>query len=822
MHCAKRTMKLLRSWADTAAIAVVVLLLLAGSPLLRAQSAFTLRGTVRSASTLEPIRFVTVEVVQTRQRVMTDRSGGFVLRIPRTRLDTIETQNLRIAITCIGYRRDTINVAIADTSLSITMQEQSLLGREIVVRAEDPAVAIMRKVIKRKAWQRDRLRTYSYTLYTKFVAATDTATALRSSGRGDTTVNSILESFSRGYVLLPDKFHNEIFQKRQSANVPPEANFVSFGTNLNIYDESVSIIGEEIASPLALDAVEIYDYQLLTSQDDDTVQIRVRPRSSLRRGFVGTMYVDQRHDVPLEVQLTPNEAVNLPFDAKLTYRQNLMVVDSMIVPEALSITSTLEANILYVVAPRLDIDIETFCYDYVINAQFDESVFDRRRVETTQDASSFDSLYWQSNLRLPLRPEEERAYRDIEMMIENPDSLQNSMFQQILGPVSRFLQSLGRRPFTGFDDIFRYNLVHGPYLGIGLRTRPDTVLLLSGTLGYGLSDKRMYGNIGASWFLDDVQRWSVDLTLGRLLTRRDDPNIVRLPLITFTSFLSGSDYGDYYLSTGYSTALSYTWGQLQFARNDYWTRPNTLRLTYLNAIDQSVSQSTQWSVFGPAPTQRPNPAISDGRMSSLSMDLFLSYSPLRRVSRTGMALTLEGADKATLGGDFSFVRASWMGMARIRTLPLWTLDVSANVRWGWGEIPAQRFASSETGIGAVVFGSAFRGMRIKEFYGDRLVSLQMSHSFGEVIPGLLRIPNIASFGIEFLLFGGVQWTGFSEPTRAAYAPLLPTTDATADRTYFEVGVGINRILLFFRLDVNARLSQRDVPQLRLTLTNATF
>lgn len=812
----------MRSLADVVRFLELLVMIIAASATFWAQTDVTIKGTVRSAASGEALRFVTVSELTTRSRVMTDRSGIFTLRFSTARLDSLGAPLLRVALSCIGYRRDTLVVAVRDTTLVIELQEQGLQKAEVVVRAEDPAITIMRSVIERKRRQLERLRSYTYTLYTKFIATTDTTTAMRSSGRGDTTVNSILESFSRGYVELPDKYHNEIFQRRQTANVPPEANFVSFGTNLNIFDEAVTIVGEEIASPLAMNAIDVYAYRLVSSLDDDTVQIDVRPQSSLQRGFTGSIFVDQRRAVPLEVRLKPNAAVNLPFDARLTYRQNLMVIDSMVVPEALSITSTLQADILYVVSPRLDIDIETFCYDYTINSQIDESVFDRRRVETAPDATSFDSLYWQSNLRLPLRPEEERAYREIEMILENPDSLQNSMFEQILGPVTRFLQRLGRRPFTGFDDIFRYNLVHGPYLGIGLRTRPDTVLLLSGTLGYGLSDRRIYGNFGASWFLDDVQRWNVDMTLGRMLARRDDPNIVRLPLVTFTSLLSGSDYGDYYLSTGFSTALAYTWGQLQFVRNDMWTRPNTLRLTYLNSIDQSVSQSTQWSVFGPPSTPRSNPAITDGRLSSLAMDLFLSYSPLRRVSRTGMALTMEGADRSVLGGDFSFLRASWMGMARIRTLPLWTLDVSANVRWGWGEIPAQRFASSETGIGAIALGSVFRGMRIKEFYGDRLVSLQMSHSFGEVIPGLFRIPNIASFGIEFLLFGGVQWTGFSEATRTAYAPLLPTTDATADRTYFEVGMGINRLLLFFRLDVNARLSQRDVPQVRLTLTNATF
>lgn len=787
-----------------------------------AQDVVTIRGIVRAISSQEALRFVTVSVPVTRTRVLTDRKGAFTLRIPRTTIDSLRLSTLQLVLSCIGYRRDTIYLPCTDTILSLQLQEQALTGAEIVVSAEDPAVPIMRRVLQRRQQQLERLSTYTYTLYTKFVAKTDTATAMRSSGSGDTTVNSILESFSRGYVKLPDQYHNEIFQKRQTANVPPEANFVSFGTNLNIYDENVTILGEEILSPFASDALDAYDYRLVSSQDDDTVKIEVRPMSALRRSFIGTIYIDQRLNVPLEVDVRPNDAVNLPFSAQLAYRQNFMMIDSMIVPEALSISSTLEANILFVIAPRLDIDIETFCYDYVINPELPDGIFDRRRVETASNAADFDSTYWQTNLRLPLTPQEQRAYQDIQMILENPDSLQNSMFEQILGPVSRFLQRLARRPFTGFEDIFRFNTIHGAYLGIGVRDRPDTALLVTASLGYGFADQRFYGQGSSTLFLDHAQRWSIDVSGGRILQRRDDPTIVRTSLITATSLLFGGDYGDYYLTSGYTVGGSYSWGQLQFVRNDFWTRPNQLRFAFANTHDETVQQATRWSLFRASGTQRTNPEIADGMMRSLRGELFLSYSPLRRVARTGMAASIEAADSKLLGGDFDFVRATWLGTIRLRPLPLWTLDVTSNVVWGWGAIPPQRFVSSESGIGALVVGSAFRGMGIKEFYGDRLVALQFSQNFGEVAPGLLRIPNVASLGIEFLLFGGVLWTSFSEQTMAAYQPQLPQTDQTPDRTYVELGVGVNRLLLFFRVDVNARFSQRDIPQLRFTITNATF
>ncbi len=116
----------------------------------------------------------------------------------------------------------------------------------------------------------------------------------------------------------------------------------------------------------------------------------------------------------------------------------------------------------------------------------------------------------------------------------------------------------------------------------------------------------------------------------------------------------------------------------------------------------------------------------------------------------------------------------------------------------------------------------FRGMGVKEFYGDRYAAISLEHNFGEVIPGVLRIPNIASFGIEFILLGRAGWSAFSEQTRLYTSTTLPSTNITGDRYYYEAGLGLNRVLLFFRVDLSARLSQVEKPKFFFTVSGATF
>lgn len=781
-------------------------------------SLVTMRGIILDAGSGDELRFVTIRVDGMRLGTVSSKGGAFLLRIPSG------ADSVTLTYSLIGYRTQQVRLPLENARLTVRLTEEPLRAREVVVVAEDPAIRIMRKVLARKAAQNDTIRRYTYLLYSKFVAITDTATASRSSGRGDTTVFSILESFSKGYVERPDRSFNEIIQRRQTANIPAQANFVTFGTNLNVYDDVVNILDQEIASPFAADAIDVYDFTLMSNEEDSIVRIDVEPKSSARRGFTGSIFVNTLRYVPVEVRLLPNRAVNLPFDAALSYRQTFTELGgAALMPEALSIASSMKADILFLLSPRLDITIENFCYDYDLRAVFDDDVFDRRRVEASSEADSFDSTFWRTHVKIPLRREEELAYEEIRLVQENPDSLMTTTFlDRYIGPVTRTIARLGRSPFTGFDDVFRYNRIHGAYVGAGIRVRPDTIVEVLALGGYGVDDRRLYGTLGATLFVDDRQRWSIDGSVSRRLQRRDNPFAVRNTLITLTSLLFNNDYGDYYYATGWEAGLSYGWGQLRFIRNDVYERPSRLRVFVRSERQETARQRSGFSIFNRDATVRDNPAIFGGNMQTLGGDLYLSYNPQRNLSRTGLGISGELSEPSILPSDFRFRWLEVHALARIATMPLWTLDVSLNAGWSDGDVPPQRFFSLESAVSGIVSGSAFRGVRVKEFYGDRYVSLALAHNFGEVIPGLLRIPNVASFGIEFIAMGSIGWTAFRDRTLAYTGTTLNTTNNTAEKLYYEVGLGINRILLLLRFDISARISQRASPQFFFTLTMATF
>lgn len=772
-------------------------------------------GRVVDSGTGEPLRFVTIRLLGSGRvpSTISDREGRFVLPMPRE-----HRAAARIVASLIGYRSDTVACSAGDTAIEIRLEESALRTPEVVVTSEDPAVQIMREVLKRKQQQLASLQQYSHMLYTKLVITTDTTTAMRSSGRGDTSVFSILETYSRGYVELPDRFFNEIIQRRQTANIPPQANIVAIGTTLNTYDDELTVIGERMLTPFSEDALDDYHFVLETSAEDSVVRIRATARTDRLKALQGTLFINRIEHRPLEVRLVPTPAVNLPFDASLTVRQTFTVADSIVVPEALWLSSSLTASVLFVFAPRLDVELTTFCYDYDVRTPFSTDVFDQRRVEALSSAETFDSVFWDVNEKLPLRREEVRAYQEIQLLRDNPDSAGSTLLEGIFGELAVLANRLNREPFSTTDDVFRYNRIHGAYLGMGLWFRPDTAVELRFRAGYGVQDQRWYGFAGGRYFLDRSQLWSVDANLYSELVRRDNPFGVRRSLITATTLLFGNDYGDYYYADGWEAAASYAWGQLRFIQNGRFGRPNSIRAFVRSERHATAGSHDVWSAFGRSTTARDNPAVEDRSLSTMGVELFLHDRPERRISRTGLSLAAETA----IPGEPSFSRLDATGFFRVPTLPLFTLDVQGSIGWTWGDVPPQKFFSLESAVSGIAVGSAFRVMQVKEFYGDRYAALSVSHNWGEVIPGLLRIPNVASFGIEFITFGSVGWTQFSPRTLARTATTLPSTATTRQGAYYEVGLGINRLLLFFRTDVNVRLSQVDQPQWRLTITGATF
>jgi len=782
-------------------------------------------GTIRDSSSGDIMGFVTVKIKNIQTGTFSNSRGYFELNLfPGT---------YQISFSFVGYKTENKEVIIDDKNvyLEVFLKPSSVELPQIEVIAEDPGARLMRKVIKKKQEKMDSLKTYSYSLYTKFVASTDTLTAGRTDRPADTTIVSIFESYSLGYFKKPDLYYNEIIQRRQSANVPPQANYVAYGTNLNAFDDYVNILNEEIATPFHPDALDFYDFTLVGELEDSEKKIekiRAQPISNFRKLFDGYVYIDAEKLGPVLVDLIPNKAVKLPFDAKLSYYQTFEDVgNGFFLPKGLRIFSSLQADLFWILSPRLDIKIETSAFDYKVNIPLDNSLFSRRRVEINDFANKFDTAFWNDNIIIPLRIEELQAYQAIQSLRDNPDSLEGTnVLEKIFGPVVNFIAQFTRPPFTGLEDVIRYNRVNGFTLGAGLKFRPFERGELSLYTAYPFSSNIpiLEGNI--KFFLDKNELNSFNFSAYKTLSRIDNPNIVKYPAITILSLLSKNDYGDYYYRNGFEFSAGTSWGQLRFLRREVFVRPSSFNVFFRYEEHKTAYNNTNFAIFNSKSSFRDNPQIIEGLNSSLGFEFNLNFHPYRRLTNLGFHLHTEHSNPKILGSDFNFTRIYSSFNVRTRTLPLWRLDLRLSGGLITGEAPPQKFFSLESAVSNFATESAFRGLLVKEFYGDKYIAMSMEHNFGEIIPGVFRIPNIASFGIEFITLANIGWTDFSEKTRhylESYNIKLPnSTSQTSDGLYFEAGIALNRLLLFLRFDLVARFSQTSKPKLMFSISGAQW
>lgn len=788
-------------------------------------SVFTFSGVVYEAESGNPLRSVTVRVANLDIGKYTDKDGKFSLKIPEGKYSVL--------FSMVGKKTEIVDIElnkhISDYKVILSINP-SMTG-DVLVIAETAAERLMRKTIEKKLTVRDSVKTYTYTLYTKFVASSDTTFAGRKDNETDTTILSIFESYSKGYHKSPDLYYNEIIQRRQSANVPPQANFVTFGTMINAFEDYVRLVGDDVATPFHKNALDFYDFTIdenyENDKDNSIAKIFAIPKSSQRKQFTGFVILDTNKLIPKHVELTPNIAVKLPFEAVLFYKQSFDIIDNkFVVPSYLNIYSSIDAGFLWVIKPRVDIKIETFAYDYEFNKEIPQRYFNRRRVDASKNADKFDTLFWKMNEVVPLTSDEVYAYDAIIRVRENPDSaLTEGFFGTYFRPINQQLAKLARPPFTGWPDIFAYNRVHGAYLGIGIRNDFTDYNEAYVKFGYGFADKRPYGSVQIKQFFEEDRMFAVNAEVFHNLKRSDNPFVIRNEAITLTSLLFNNDYGDYYYSEGIKIGIEAGLGQLRFIRRNVFDRPNTFKIYFLNEKQQTATINTEYSIFNRNALFRANPEIIEGTENSIGFELNYRFSPERRLSNFGFGITGLISNPSIIQSDFSYQRYTATLNLRTKTLPLWRIDMRLSGGIGIGDLPPQRYFSLESAVSGFA-GSSFRGMQVKEFYGDRFASLAFEHNFGEIIPGVLRIPNVASFGLEFILFGNIGYSEFTDNsvfTESGKAELFnKQTAITSDNFYYEAGFSINQILIFLRFDASARVSQRDVPRFYFTLSAASF
>ena len=347
--------------------------------------------------------------------------------------------------------------------------------------------------------------------------------------------------------------------------------------------------------------------------------------------------------------------------------------------------------------------------------------------------------------------------------------------------------------------IFRYNRVEGLFLGLGSEKKfywdGRKNFNSYGSVGWGIRSHTWRGNLGIARQFplrtdegDELLEIGVE---GYTLTDSKDQWIIGVNENTGAAILIHEDFRDYFERNGYSGHVAY------YSQNDYLK--TELKIAYRFDKYASLTNNTEWSLFGGNKLFRTNPSIEDGKMRSL----FASggVSTVSKVSRGPEGWSVYGTYEygpRSFGGDFNFDKY----MLDIRRFqPLSSYDnVNLRVRVGTsdGRLPLQK-TFDLGGLGTL---NAFP---YKSESGDRMILLNAEYIVnGNFLDDLDFWPTWLFRNVNLLVFTDA---GFVRNALSGSGPTEGFEKITWGEFRNDVGAGFSnrsgsfRIGLAWRTDV---------------------
>ncbi len=746
---------------------------------------FTVSGKVSDSKTGQPLAAANVRVAGTAKGTITNLDGSYLITLP--------AGNHTLIYSYIGYRTASLDISLnRSVSRSIGLEPAEILLPEVVSIAEDPAYEIIRRAIKKKHEWAKLLHSYEFKAFT------------RQTFYRDTSIAGITESYTNGFWQQGDTLREVVTQKRETKNLPEMQMLASVGEIVNFTDDVIDIIGYKFIGPIAKDALDYYKYKLLRTFRKDGIEvyeIEVIPDSRIVPLFAGKISIADSSYAVMGIDVKPNDVLSIPFvsDLKLSYNQRYSLYDEKFwMPTDIIADMGGKISFAGLSFPKITFDQTSVIYDYLINMQIPDSIFKEPELVVDSSATKYDSTFWSSHEVLPLTAVEQKAYKTL-------DSTQTLAKQ--FKPTGATASVLGISALNYLD--IRFNRVEGLFLGGRYTYNSGRTTMrvslgpsgfesstkrygwrVSAAAGYGISDRLFKWRLGGAYPLDKNSQFEVGADVYRDIAHFPDGNFYPAIVTSIFSLFGRDDYRDYYMTYGWKAFLDVE----PFSRF-------AASVTYLSEQERTAVMHTDFSILSFGHTYRPNPAIEDGQMRSLTLDLrYGDEKPLLGlVPYDGIKLSAEYSSKSFLRSDFGFSRYYLTASYHFPTfLTSYLFPPQLQVMFAGGistgALPPQREFVLDSQLGRFAPFGVLKTAYPREFVGDRFVMISLEQNFRNVPFLILNIPFLYRSGMEVLVDGAAAQSWLSG-------------ESTTNGWYYEAGIGLGKIFGLIRADLTYRLSK---------------
>ena len=763
-------------------------------------SAGVIEGTVYDFDSGEAIPVVSIRVEGTGKSMATNDDGRYRLRL--------DNGTYKLKFSHIAHHSETIEVTIGDSTIiqdvKLKPSMMILKGIKAYTRAFDPAQKIIAEAIRHKEEILNKINSYSFKAYVKVV--------IQNRSKDSANILMIAESQTVSRWEHPDRYKEIILARKQSANIKGAANMLGIGGLMNFNQNRLDFGENLVVSPTAKDALDYYNYYLLDTfyiDSQPVFHLEIEPRSSTRPLFVGTIDIaDSTYEV-VGVDVGFNRAFDMPMVDSLTYSQRYAEFENNFwMPIEIRLGGN--ANIPIPGIPPLSFAYIGTPHDYLFNLVHQEDTFDEFIIEVDKDADNVDSAQWLAGQIVPLTENELSGYKRIDSLERAPKPLWKKALMLPLGLLAAA---------TFGENIFHFNRVEGVYLGLATG-KSDILPRLDISLktGWAFRGEIWQNRFGAGYYLSEKRRRKIFFGYEKEVVKRPALMPDSRENATLLSISDKTDPNDYFLEEGF-----------YFGYRTYLSPTIEIATTYKDYLQSSLENSTEFSLFRRSKKHRPNPAINDGRLRSLSFVTVWDTRPLMK--NKNHIIKLDAAIYTVVRAGFEYAGPDFM--KNDFHYKRYYLSLNHNQRLSGfgqsriyvvgglsdGDLPPQRnFMFDHSGY---IFSRpiSFKTMGEYNFEGNRAGAVYIHHDFGRNLFESSRIPIIKDIPFAIGIHGGAFWISNKGDNNSE----VISYHKVADKAYFEIGFSIGRITPFrYRLYFTWQLSDYATEKFAITLGSDLF
>jgi hypothetical protein len=739
-------------------------------------------GRVINAETGEPVPGATVRLVETNRGTYANRHGHFRLSVPTGK------QILRIS--SLGYVSQKIDLRNRTDSVAIKLKPSSVMMGSVEVTGDISANQVVTRAIARKRDNLSKIKTFTGLLYSKLTIELGGSILGKSDGSAglnlslpfsssdesekvdpDSYKYYVMETFSNTYIDYPGKInHSGIIQRRQTANITPQANLLALGNYQSFYEERISIGNAQFVTPLATDAFSFYDFEIIdkTMIDERFVYIvSVIPTTKTYPAFQGTIKIIEGTYNLIEADLKISEYSAIAFVNNLSFLQKFEEIKNDIwYPTFLEVSAVANIEIVKsIIDIEADFKTVSIYSEMSVNEPLPDSLYQKNtpRISVAQKADTIDNSFWEQNSLRDISQRELEMYTKVEAAAVKMDST------KIRSTSKLFDYSI----YWDFNRVGSISLGAIPELNY-------KNLNLSTKYSYSIGQKRSFGDVSLAYTMYNKLKSNITLrgSIFSALTEMGNNQSYSRKFNTVLSLLEHDDYYNYLRKDGYNIGAD-----LSHKYMNLW-------LDFESAKHYSLDKSTNRTLFSKESLRR-NPECLSGKFDILSGGINISNS---NVFNFGDAFTYS-FDVTSLVGNRQSDEQIFHANEASASLSIPTfktgylkmmLHIAVQAGFANKDLPVQNQFVLNSNMLFIPADYTFATAPTAEFGGTEYAAFHLNFNTRDLFWRMLRLPRYQGRGLE-LLFGG---------SSARFNNLSDSFLAPAD-WYSEIGFGIGKIPTFF-------------------------